>query len=185
MARGDVIVYDEGTKLPGAKRFKVHTDPGVTAAAPGINAGELVLVSLGNTAGKYVTKWGASVTTKPAVGSHYIAGLATSDSTNTATADGIVDVLPVVSGMTFLIAAGTPATYGVGSTPVQATYDALVGARVLISTSSTGVMTLLATDYGGNTTNGLGNGCVVEPLDVFKYPGKVRFSIKQRCMYSN
>jgi hypothetical protein len=57
----------------------------------------------------------------------------------------------------------------------QAEYDALVGSRVLFDlTSST--YTITATD---NAAYGL----VVEPLDIKKFPNKVRFSIRPCATY--
>lgn len=179
MALGDVTIYDDGVfGVPNSKRFKVHA----SGTANSINAGELVLTGIGNQAsagsagkGSFVTKWTVSTATKPSVGTDWVAGLAASTSTDTATANGVVDVFPNLPGMTYLIAPNVAATWD-----TQAEYDLLVGARVLLNTTSAGVQTILAADYGGNTTNGLGSGLVVEPLDVIKYPGKVRFSIKQR-----
>lgn len=59
----------------------------------------------------------------------------------------------------------------------QAKYNALVGARVLIDLTA-GVYTILAAD-------GAGNGCIVEYLDISKYPGMVAFSWSQVCDYRN
>ena len=60
-------------------------------------------------------------------------------------------------------------------TATQATYDALVGYRVLLDlTGST--YTILVSDNADN-------GCVIEPLDVFKYPGKVAFSVREAANY--
>lgn len=57
----------------------------------------------------------------------------------------------------------------------QAEYDALVGARVLIDLTA-GSYTLLASDSANN-------GCVVEPLDISLFPGKVAFSIRAGANY--
>lgn len=180
MAVGDVTIYDDGVfGFPGSKRFKVNT-----GGPAGINAGELVLAAVGNQTtagaagkGSYVTKWTVSNSAKPAVGTDFVAGLAASTSTETLSASGTVDVFPNLPGMTYLGNPNVAATWN-----TQTKYDLLVGSRVLLSTTSTGTQTLLATDHG-NAATGInlvasGNGLVVEPLDVIKYPGKVRFSIK-------
>jgi hypothetical protein len=170
MAVNDVTLFDDGIAVPGSKRYAVHA-----GRASAIVAGDLVLQSLGT---KYVTAWtagGGASAVKPSVGTDFVVGLATSKSTETTSADGVVDVMPIVPGMTFLVAPNSAASWD-----TQAEYDALVGDRVLLNYSATGVFTILATDYGGNATNGLGSGCVVEPLDIAKHPNKVRFSLKQR-----
>jgi len=170
MALGDVLLYDDAVAFSGSEKFKLNSD-GVGAS---INAGEFVLKGgVGDTAGYLVTKWGVSVTNKPSVGTSWLAGLAMSTSTDTATAGGTVEVLKPIEGLTYLVVPDTAATWD-----TQAEYDALVGARVKLSTSATGVQTLLATD-------GSSNGFVVEPLDVIKYPGKVRVSIRRGAVYNN
>lgn len=166
MALGNVTIYDDAVAHPGSKRFNVHL-----GVAAGINAGELCIAIPGT---KYVTRWGNSIATKPAVSNtaqtafttHVVAGLAATTSTDTTSANGVVDVIPNTMGLTYLVAPDTAASWD-----TQAEYDALIGARVLLSTSSTGVQTILASD-------GANNGLVVEPLDIAKYPGKVRFSIR-------
>ena len=97
-------------------------------------------------------------------------GIATSTSTNTGAADGSVYVLSLVPGQIYLIAPKVAATFD-----TQAEYDALVGARVLIDLT-TGTYTILAADNADN-------GCVIEPLDVLKYPGKVAFSVRDAANY--
>jgi hypothetical protein len=59
---------------------------------------------------------------------------------------------------------------------IQSEYNALVGDRVLLSTTAGGVQTLLASD---SATSGL----VIEPLDLSKYPGKIAFSIRAGASY--
>ena len=101
-------------------------------------------------------------------------GVATTNSTNTSTAAGTVEVVPVNSDITYIIAPAVAATW----TP-QATYDALVGKRVLLQNSTTvsataqnvGTYSILASDSAYN-------GCTVQALDISKYPGKVAFSFR-------
>lgn len=168
MALADILIYSEGAySLPGAKKFTVAS--GTTAS---IKAGELVLKALGNSTGNVVTVWTASNTAKPVVATDFLAGLSTSTSTETTTASGTVDVVPIVPGVVYL---GTPDTAATWNT--QAKYDALVGARVLLSTTSTGIQTILAAD--GSTS-----GIVVEPLNILKYPNKVAFSLRAGLSYA-
>lgn len=171
----DIIPFDDGTYMPGSKRFTVAGQ----GRAAGIKVGELVFKTLGNTTGYVVTAWAPGVLAKanrPSVGTDYIAGLAMSTSTETTTANGVVDVMPIIPGMTFLIDPLVAASWD-----TQAEYDALVGARCYINRAvTTTKLSIIATDvpstYGG---------AVVEPLDITKHPGKVRFSLRQSLMYSN
>ena len=168
MAKNDFQIYDDGIAIPGGKRSAVHA--GRDSA---ISAGEFVLKTLGS---QYVTAWtpgGAASAAKPVVATDYIYGLAASTSTETTTADGIVDVIPNIPGMSYL---GNPTVAATWDT--QAEYDALVGDRVLLNYAATGVFTVLAADSSTS-------GCVVEPLDITKHPGKVRFSLRQGLNYSN
>lgn len=101
-----------------------------------------------------------------------IMGVAASVSTETAAAAGTVDVIPANPGQLWLIAPKVATTWN-----TQAKYNALVGSRVLIDLTA-GVYTLLAAD-------GAGNGCIVEFLDISKYPGMVAFSFSPLCDYRN
>ena len=152
---GDITLLKDGAfGAPGSKRYAVFK-----GAAASINAGEPVYKALGTT---YVS---ALATNKPVVGTDYMAGIAMSTSTDTVAANGVVDVLPLVAGQVFLISPKVAATWD-----TQAEYDALVGSRVLLDLTS-GSYTILASD-------GATYGCVIEPLDISKYPGKVAFSIR-------
>jgi len=162
MSIGNIVVKDEGSfGNRGSQRFTV------AAAATTINPGEPVAKTLGNSTGNVVT---AAATNFPVVGTDYTAGIATSTSTQTASLAGFVDVMKIGTDMVFLIAPKVAATWD-----TQAEYDALVGARVLIDLT-TGVYTLLAADSANN-------GCVVQPLDISKYPSKVAFSIRAGASY--
>lgn len=153
MARRDITIYSEsGFGFPGSKTVNV------AAGATAILSGEPVAQALGGTTGTQ------AATSTPVVGTDFLAGIATSDSTQTASAAGIVHVLPT-TGITFLIA---PKTLTLWDT--QAEYDALVGKRLTLDLTA-GVFTV-------NATDGATFGLVVEPLDITKYPGKVRFSVR-------
>lgn len=162
MALGDITLYDMGAfGYPGDMEFAV------AASATTIKAGEPVAKALGNATGNVVTPAADGF---PVVGTTYAAGIATTTSTNTASAAGTVKVMKLVPGVTYLCAPKTAATWD-----TQAEYDALVGARITIDlTSST---------YTMDASDGATNGCVVEPLDITKHPGKVRFSIRAGASY--
>jgi hypothetical protein len=161
MARGDFTLFTEGSfGSIGSRKYKVAS--GTTLA---IRAGEPVAWALG---GYVVT---AMATNKPVCGTDFLAGIAASDSTETAAAVGYVEVTPLVEGQVWLGNPNVAATWD-----TQAEYDLLVGDRVLIDLTGTAAAgtanyTVLAAD---NATYG----CVIQPLDVVKHPGKVAFSFK-------
>lgn len=162
MALGDITILREGQfGGVGSRQYVVGT------SATTIKAGEPVAKALGNTSGKKVT---ALATNAPVVGTDYIIGIAATTSTNTTTAEGTVEVFPDLSGTVYLISPKTSTSWD-----TQAEYDALVGARVLIDLTS-GSYTILASDSAAN-------GCVIEPLDISKYPGKVAFSFRRGANY--
>lgn len=101
-----------------------------------------------------------------------IVGVATSVSTETSTVSGLVSVIPVNDSQIWMIAPKVAATWN-----TQAKINALVGARVLIDLTA-GVYTLLAAD-------GASNGCIVEYVDITRYPGQVAFSFSPLCDYRN
>lgn len=162
MALGNITIYDEAAfGYPGEVEFTV------AASATLIYPGEPVAKALGNSTGNVVSP---AATNFPVVGTDYTAGIAANTSTNTAGAAGKVRVMKLTQGVTYLVAPKVAATWD-----TQAEYDALVGARVLLDLTST-QYTVLAADSANN-------GCVVEPLDIIKHPGKVRFSIRNGASY--
>lgn len=159
MALGDITLYDEGAfGYPGDVEYAV------AASATLIYPGEPVAKALGGAA---VTP---AATNTPVVATDFYAGIATSTSTNTAGAAGTVKVMKFVPGVSYLITPNSAAAFD-----TQAEYDALVGDRVLFDLT-TGVYTILATD-------GATSGLVILPLDIKKYPGKVRFAIRAAVNY--
>lgn len=164
MSLGDIQILNAGAfGEVGGRKQRV-----ALGAVSSIKAGELVLKTLGSA---FVTAWTTSTATKPVVSTDFLAGLATTTSTETVTANGTVTVQPLIPGVVYL---GKPTVAATWDT--QSEYDALVGDRVLLDCSSGGVQTVLATD-------GATNGLVIEPLDVAKYPGKVAFSLRAGLSY--
>ena len=154
MASGDIQYYEISTiQLNGSKKANV------AAAATTILPGEPVSRALGAVS---VTQM---ATNKPVVAVDFLVGIATSTSTQTASLAGTVDYMPVQPGVTYLISPKVAATFN-----TQVLYDALVGKRVLLDLTS-GVFTILAVD-------GATSGCVIMPLDVARYPGKVAFQLR-------
>lgn len=150
----DIQILNQGVlEQVGAKRYNV------AAGATTINPGEPVTCALGGTT---VT---AMATNKPVVGTDFLAGVAVSTSTQTASAAGVVDVFPIVGGVVYTIKPTVAATWD-----TQAEYDALVGKRVLIDLTA-GAYTILAAD-------GATSGCVIQAMDITRYPGRVAFSFR-------
>lgn len=135
-----------------------------SGTAASINAGEPVSKALG------ASVVATMATNKPVVGTDYLAGIATTTSTETASAAGTVDVTPISNAYIWLISPKVPASWD-----TQAEYNALVGARVLLDKTG-GVYTILATDSANN-------GCVVENLNVATNPGKVAFTFRGGLSY--
>lgn len=154
MAIGDIYPLEiAGLQQNGAKKANV------AAAATTILPGEPISWALGAAT---VT---AMATNKPVVATDFLCGIATSTSTQTASLAGTVDYFPIQPGVTYLIKPNSAAAFD-----TQAEYDALVGDRVLIDLT-TGSYTILATD-------GATSGCVIMPLDITKYPGRVAFQFR-------
>lgn len=160
MASGDLqpLFAPSTTPLP-ARPQQV-----ASGSAASINPGEPVGKTLGS---QYVA---TLATNKPVVGTDFLAGVSTSTSSDTASAAGTVEVTPIDNLDVWLISPKVPTSWD-----TQAEYNALVGARVLLDKTA-GVYTILAAD--GST-----NGCVVENLDITKYPGKVAFSFRGGLSY--
>lgn len=162
MAKGDLIPFENtgSTKMGGSVKFLVAS--GTTAS---INAGEPVQKLAGAAGASTMPTNGPTATLR-------LAGVSMSASTETASVSGLVDVITPTPGQMWLIAPNVLATFA-----TQALYNVQVGKRVLID-KTTGVYTILAAD-------GAGNGCVIEYLDVARYPGMVAFSFSNIVDYRN
>lgn len=162
MATGDFTVLESSSSGAGrgARQYNV------AAAATAINAGEPVVRSLGDTTVIRLYGTGTTGTNAPVVATDFVVGIAQTAGTQTASAAGVVNVLPLNSGITWLATPKTAASWD-----TQAEYDALVGKRVLIDLASS-TYTILASDSANN-------GLIIMPLEVAKYPGKVAVAFRQ------
>lgn len=162
MAKGDIQPFENSnaSKMPGSLKYAVNS--GTTAS---IAAGEPVQKAAG---AAYVAQAATNFPTTTL----RVVGVAASASTETASVIGTVDVYPATNGQLWIIAPKVAATWN-----TQAKYNALVGSRVLIDLT-TATFTILATD-------GAGNGCIVEYIDIARYPGMVAFSWSPLCDYRN
>jgi hypothetical protein len=157
MAVNDILLVGSPTFGPsGAVKYNV----GLGATA--IYCGDPVIKTLGGTNVTVMTD------DMPNVGTDYVVGIATSKSTQTASADGYVYVERLVPGQIWSIAPKVAATWD-----TQAEYDALVGKRVLIDLTS-GVYTLLAADNSAY-------GCIVMAKDVNIDKNKIYFCFRNAC----
>ncbi len=176
MASGDIIPR-EGQSATGSRGARLYN---VASGTP-IYAGEPVQVgALGNAAGVITgsTTVMPALTSTPDASAHLYVGIASTNSSNTSSAAGTVDVIPLTSADTWLANPDAPTTWD-----TQAEYNALVGARVVLknsvsvtATPTSGTYTILASDSSNN-------GCVVLPLDVFLVAGKVAFAFRAGCSY--
>ena len=99
MALADITIVDPaGQKFPPARQFR--TESGGTT----INAGEPCKV--GGTGNNYVVPLGDG---EPEISADVVVGVASTTSTETASADGVVDVLLALPGVVFRCDATTPA----------------------------------------------------------------------------
>ena len=104
-----------------------------------------------------------------------VVGVAMSNSTDTVSYDGTVDVIPATNGQLWLAQPTVAATWN-----TQAKYNALIGSRVLLAFTATN-----NPGYTIGSSDGASNGCIVEYLDIAKYPGMVAFSWSPLCDYRN
>lgn len=167
MATGDIVPFESsGMKMTGGLKYKVTANStGSNGSVSNINPGEPV-TKVAGAAGVLAAATNAPTTTLR------IVGVASDKSSETASVDGIVTVLPSTNGQLYLITPNVAATWN-----TQAKYNALCGARVLIDNTA-GVYTILAAD-------GASNGCIIEYLPIDRYPGKVCFSFSPLVDYRN
>lgn len=168
MATGNIQPFENSIsgKMGGALRYKVTANStGSDGTVSRINPGEPV-TKVAGAAGVLAAATNAPTTTLR------IVGVAASTSTETASVDGTVNVIPAASQDLWMITPNAPTSWD-----TQAEYNALVGARVLIDNTA-GVYTILASD-------GASNGCIIEWINIADFPGKVAFSFSPLVNYRN
>lgn len=170
MALGDITLL-QNRSATGGRGSRLYN----VALGTAINAGEPVQVrALGATA--VVVE--PALTSTPDASTHLYVGIAETTSTNTTSAAGTVNVIPISSQDTWLVAPTTAASWD-----TQAEYDALVGSRLLLANSVTVTTTPTSGTYTMGASDSANNGCVVQPLDIFRYPGKVAFAFRDGDNY--
>ncbi len=165
MASGDLVLLGQDTSA-GGRLYNV-------AAGTPIYAGDPVQI---RAVGGIVVE--PNLTSTPVCSTSagvegLFVGVAVTNSTNTASAAGTVNVRPTQSQLTYLGNPDAPTSWD-----TQAEYDALVGKRVLLKNS----VSITATPTGGTYTvlasDSANNGCTVQALEIFKYPGKVAIAFR-------
>lgn len=165
MAQGDITVLDQSVAAGhGAHLYNV-------ASGTAILAGEPVQIRAVGAITVQPSLDGTPVCSTSAGVEGLFVGVAATNSTNTSSAAGTVWVVPTQSDIEYLISPTTAASWD-----TQAEYDALVGKRVTLANSATVSGTPGNTgSYTINATDSANNGCTIQALDIFKYPGKVAF----------
>jgi len=171
MSLGDLTILQEDVMTGrGARLYYVQGGTAILAGEP------VVVAALGVQANSAVVPM---ATNGPVVGTTQLVGVAATTATNTTSATGVVYVTPINPDITYLVNPDVAATWN-----TQAKYDAQIGRRCLLansvvigSTPGNGAYTLLAT---ADTST---SGCVVQPLDISKYPGKVAIRFRAGCNY--
>src|ERR1035437_1926872 len=159
MAKGDIQPFENsGTKNTGAIKMLVQANSnGSSGLAGNILPGELVTRAAGVAYVLAAVNNSGTTTLR-------IAGVAASQSTETASVDGLVDVIPCIPGQLWMAKWKTTGT----DWNTQANYNAHIGDRMLFDLT-TGSYTILAAD-------GASQGIVVQYNDLSKYPGYVVFT---------
>ena len=164
MSAGNVLILDGGN-VSTSPTTKYQTE----AAATAINYGEPVKLKVAGS--QYVIPLADA---EPVVGTTTaVCGIAMSNSTQTSTADGTIEVFVPLPGMIYLCAAKSSA-----AVDTQAEYDALVGKPVLFDLTG-GVYTV------DTASTNAADGLVIRDLNIAKYPGKVAFSLRQSGTTNN
>jgi len=169
MATGDFIVLEESSSQ-GGRGGRLYN----VAAGTLIYAGEPVQI---RAVGNVVVE--PSLTSTPVVSGTagvegLFVGIATTNSTNTASAAGSVYVIPTNSDITYL---GNPDVAATWDT--QAEYDALVGKRVLLKNSVTVSATPTSGTYTVLASDSASNGVSVQAMNILEHPGKVAIAFRK------
>lgn len=168
MAVGDLTILEQGVYTGrGGRLYNV-------AAGTAILAGEPVYhVAVGDVVVQPMATTLPLVSASAGVEGKFV-GVATTASTNTATAAGTVYVMPQSSAISYLIAPVTAASWD-----TQAEYDALVGKRLTINNSTTvGTSPQNVGTYALNASDSANNGVVVLAMNILEHPVKVAIAFR-------
>lgn len=191
MALGDITFYskDNGTGYPGDINYQVAT----AATVPTILSGEVVAKTLGSGSFAVTMASGTGaqfypqVATSPAAISIIGIAATTSSEATSGNVNGAVSVTPIDEPITYLVSTQATTQYfgnpSSGATLQQQQYDTLVGSRVTLDRIGGVGSGQLGGTYYIKATDNTGNGCIVEELDIQKFPGKVRFSFRNGLSY--
>ncbi len=186
MALGDITVYssENGHGYPGERNITVVT----AATVPTFLSGEPVGAKAGLGAGYPIAVASSSpvIVGYGSLSNQYLYGIAgsTSNEATSGAVNGSVSVIPADEPITYLISTLATATYFGNPATSQITYDALVGSRVTFGHVGGVGANQIGGTYYINSTDATGNALIVESLDITKYPGKVRFSIRKGAGYN-
>ena len=193
MALGDITIYskDNGNGYPGDINYQVATG----ATVPQILSGEPVAKTLGTglvsamASGTGAINWPHTGDALGSANNSYLVGVASSTSNEASSGNvaGSVSVTPIDEPITYLISTLATSNYfgqpSSGLALQQVQYDSMVGSRVTLARTAGVGSAMLGGTYTINATDGTGNGCIVEELDIAKFPGKVRFSFRSSLSY--
>jgi len=159
------VTFREGSTFSAPAMAKYQTE----AAATAIKFGEPV--KLKSAGSRYVIPLADA---EPVIGTTTaVAGIAATDSTQTASADGIVWVFKPLAGVVYLADAKSASAID-----TQAKYDALVGNPVLFDLTSS-VYTV------DTAVTAATSGLVIVNSDISRYPGKVAFTLRSSGTVTN
>jgi len=193
IALGDITVYsyDDGGGANGDINYPVAT----ATTVPQILAGEPVTRAVGASFPTALAS-GTSTSYYPVIGGGPVAftpilGIASTSSTETTSGsiNGSVSVSPIDNPVTYLVSTlATSLFFGAYSTgtagnSAQTVYDSTVGYRTTFNRIGGNGASQLGGTYYINASDASAGGLVVEELDISKYPGKVRFSLRNALSY--
>lgn len=168
MALGDLTILSQNSEMGrGGRMYNVAAGTLILAGEPVSHkaVGDVTVQPMGTTL--------PAVSAAAGVEGLFV-GVAVTNSTNTATAAGVVNVMPQSSGITYLIAPVTATAWD-----TQAEYDALVGKRLTINNSTTVSATAQNVGtYALNASDSANNGVVVMAMKITDNPVKVAIAFR-------
>lgn len=188
MALGDITIYskDNGNGYPGDINYLVAT----AVTTPTILSGEPVTRAVGAAQFAVALASGTATSFFPVIAGGPVAlqpilGIAatTSNELSSGNLNGQVSVTPVDEPITYLVSTLATSLFFGNPATSQVTYDGTVGYRTTFNRiGGTGAAQLGGTFYI-NASDASAGGLIVEELDIVRFPGKVRFSLRNGLSY--